>query len=476
MRKDHFFGERVGCLSVMKYISARGGIEPVGFQDAVMMGLARDGGLLLPAEIPDFSGRLSELKTLGYRDLAAAIMKPYVDLPETTLRELLAKAYSTFSHPEITPVRTVNNVHVLELFHGPTLAFKDVALQFLGHIFERVLRDTDRRLNILAATSGDTGSAAIHGVRSRKGMRIFVMHPRARVSKVQERQMTSVLDDNVFNMAVQGTFDDCQRIMKTIFADLPFKDRHSLGSVNSINWARLLAQIVYYFYAAFRVMEQTSRDKVSFAVPTGNFGDIFAGYMAARMGLPIRRLALATNENDILARFFRSGIYEPRAVRATISPSMDIQVASNFERYLYYRCGEDPLKLRGLMDSFADKGRLAVGLDPRNEWDNLFIAESGDSRTTLATIREFHERYGYLLDPHTAVGVYAGCRHIEKNIPMICLATAHPAKFGDAIKDAVGRDLAYHPAIAGLENLPTRCDILPASIPEVRRYIEERTE
>lgn len=458
----------------MNYISTRGGIDPVGFRDAVMMGLGRDGGLLLPESIPDVSDRLSEWKDLPYVDLAFEIMKPFVDLPESDLRGLVRKSYSAFGHKEITPVVAVDGIYILELFHGPTLAFKDIALQFVGNLFEYILHKSNRWLNILAATSGDTGSAAIYGVRSKERIRIFVMHPHGRISRTQEWQMTSVLDHNVFNIAIEGSFDDCQEIMKMIFRDLNFKDRFSLGSVNSINWARLLAQTVYYFYGAFRVMEKTGADRIRFSVPTGNFGDIFAGYLAMRMGLPVCRLVLATNENDILSRFFNSGVYSLGNVMATLSPSMDIQVASNFERYLYYRAGEDPARLKSMIQAFVDTGRLTVNPLPDGEVDNMFIAGSASDEITLATIKSFYENHGYLVDPHTAVGIHVGMQHLKKDEPMICLATAHPAKFGKAIMGAIGRDVAHHPVIDGLKDLPTRCDVLWASVPEVREYLEER--
>ena len=455
----------------MRYISTRGGIKPVGFRDAVMMGLARDGGLLLPETIPNVSRKLTAWKKLSYIDLAYEIMKLFTDLPAKDLRKLIDKSYASFDSKEITPVVPVDGIHVVELFHGPTLAFKDVALHFLGNLFEYILKERRQDLNILAATSGDTGSAAIYGVRGRKRIRIFIMHPQGRVSDIQERQMTSVLDDNVFNIAVDGTFDDCQRIMKAMFTDLKFKDRHALGSVNSINWARVLAQIVYYFYAAFRVMEKTKKKKVRFAVPTGNFGDIFAGYMAQRMGLPISKLVLATNENHILSRFFNTGVYSLGKVHATVSPSMDIQVASNFEQYLYYRVGKDSTKLKKLMNAFASGGRISVKLK-KGVVDSLFIAGAGNTESTLATIKEFHEKHDYLLDPHSAVGVCVGMRYLKRDEPMICLATAHPSKFGKAIKDATGSDLAHHPIIDGLRNLPTRCESLPASVEIIREYIE----
>ena len=323
-------------MDPIRYISTRGKQTPLTFKDAVMTGLARDGGLLIPNRIPRVADQLADWRELDYPNLAFEIIRLFTDdLPEARLRELIRAAYATFAHPDVAPVRAVGPVHILELFHGPTLAFKDVALQWLGRLFEEILAERDGRMNILAATSGDTGSAAIAGVRGQERVRIFVMHPHGRVSALQERQMTAVLDANVFNMAVQGSFDDCQHIMKTLFNDLPFKDAHALGSVNSVNWARVLSQIVYYFYATFRVQETTAAHQVQFSVPTGNFGDILAGWYAKQMGLPISRLILATNENDILARFFNIGVYAKGDVVPTLNPSMDIQVASNFERWQY---------------------------------------------------------------------------------------------------------------------------------------------
>ena len=456
----------------MRYISTRGGTPAMGFKSAVMTGLARDGGLLLPAEIPYVAPQLPAWQHLSFHDLAFEIMRLFVDIPATDLRDIITRSYSSFRHPDVTPVRCVDGLHILELFHGPTLAFKDVALQFLGNVFEYILNETNQEMNILAATSGDTGSAAICGLRGRERLRVFVMHPHGRVSPVQERQMTTVLDDNVFNIAVDGTFDDCQRIMKDLFGDLAFKDRFALGTVNSINWARVLAQIVYYFFSAFRVMRLTGARRLQFAVPTGNFGDIFAGYVACRMGLPISRLVLATNENDILSRFFNTGDYRQRPVQATISPSMDIQVASNFERYLYYRTGENEALLRDLMKQFATGGSLTVKPLPDGRIDDLIVAGTGNTADTLATIREFHEQYGYLLDPHSAVGVHVGRKHMKPDEPMIALATAHPAKFGEAIRSATGQDLAHHPILDALMDLPTRCTVLPATGLAIRTHLE----
>jgi len=453
----------------MRYLSTRGGCEPLPFCAAVMTGLARDGGLFLPEAIPDVRDRLAAWACLSYADLAFEIMRLYADdIPAPALRVLVNRSYSVFRHPEITPIVPVGNVHILELFHGPTLAFKDVALQFLGNLFEYALAGTGGELNIVAATSGDTGSAAIHGVRGRERMRIFVLHPHGRVSPVQESQMTSVLDANVHNLAIAGTFDDCQNIVKALFNDLAFRDSHHLGAVNSINWARVLAQITYYFYAAFRVMERTGAGHVRFSVPTGNFGDIFAGYMACRMGLPIDRLVLASNENDILARFFSTGVYATGVVVPTLSPSMDIQVASNFERYLYYRAGGDARQVVKGMELFQRTGKLELRAP-----DDGICAGRGDTATTLATIRNYWRTHHYLLDPHSAVGVHVAEQHLDASAPMICLATAHPAKFGNAILQATGEDLAHHPLLDALATLPTRCTRLPADRAAVAAFVEK---
>ena len=448
----------------MRYVSTRGGIAPIPFRDAVLMGLARDGGLILPESVPDLSGDLARLAPLRFQDLAFEIFRLFADdIPEPDLREIVRKSYATFAPvppapdqawtgPEPVPVRPVGPVHLLELFHGPTLAFKDVALQFLGNLFEYVLGADGGALNVVVATSGDTGSAAIHGLRGKKGIRVFVLHPAGRVSPVQELQMTSVLDDNVFNVALGGTFDDAQRIVKTLFSDLPFKDAHKLGAVNSINWARVLAQVVYYFYAAFRTMERTGARDVSFVVPTGNFGDVFAGYVAWKMGLPIRSLRLATNENDILARFFATGVYSRGAVVPTLSPSMDIQVASNFERWLYLRAGGDAARVRAWMDAFAADGRLEVAP----------LADGAQDP---------------LLDPHSAVGVAAALAAGDpERGPTVCLCTAHPAKFPDAIGRATGDpSLAAHPAVDALKGAPTRKFPLPADAEAVAAFVAART-
>ena len=463
-------------MKSIRYISTRGQQQPLPFKEAVMTGLARDGGLLIPDRIPMIQDKLPAWPDLDYPELAFEIIRLFTDdFPETRLQELIADAYATFAHPEVTPVRAVGPVHILELFHGPTLAFKDIALQLLGRLFEEILEERGGRLNILAATSGDTGSAAIAGVRGQQRTQIFVMHPHGRVSALQERQMTTVLDDNVFNLAVQGSFDDCQDIMKTLFNDLLFKDAHALGSVNSVNWARVVSQIVYYFYATFRVQESTQAEQVQFAVPTGNFGDILAGWYAKQMGLPIRRLILATNENDILARFFNTGVYAKGTVVSTVNPSMDIQVASNFERWLYYKGGAQPDDLAKRMAQFGAQGRIELPCPDPGKMDAEIIAGTADTAHTFATIKAYYEKYGYLLDPHTAAGVSVANQFNELDEPMICLATAHPAKFPDAVAEATGRhDLAQHPTLEALRYAPTRCEVIANDLTAIRDFVDAR--
>ncbi|MBN2233282.1 MAG: threonine synthase [Deltaproteobacteria bacterium] len=461
----------------MRYISTRGGVDPIPFDDAVMMGLAADGGLLLPEEIPAVTpDRLEELAALPYPDLAVEIMAPFIgeSVPAAEFERLVRASYAAFDHPDVVPLVRHGDIRILELFHGPTLAFKDVALQFLGNLFAWILARRGESLNIIGATSGDTGSAAIHGVRGRKRINIFMLHPRGRVSPVQERQMTSVMDANVHNIAIEGTFDDGQRIVKEIFGDLAFKERFHLGAVNSINWARVLAQSVYYVSACLQVPAAERRDGIDIVVPTGNFGNIFAGFCARRLGAPIHRLILAANANNILAEFITTGCYRRGTVEETWSPSMDIQVASNFERYLYFLLNCDPAAVRRAMADFAANGELTVTPEQFRRVREDFAAGFADNDETIATIRDFHRETGYILDPHTAVGVRVGRKYRRREgglRPLVCLATAHPAKFPDAVIRAIGSPPPVPPALQGLEDLPTRCDTLPADTDAVRSYL-----
>ena len=459
----------------MRYLSTRGGVDPITFSQAVMMGLATDGGLLLPELFPQVDEQtLRRWSGLPFNELAVEVMHPFMgeDISRDTLSALVERAYAGFSHPEVTPVVKLGEQYILELFHGPTAAFKDVALQFLGNLFELLLERSDGHLNILGATSGDTGSAAIYGVRGQRRIDIFILHPHNRVSPIQERQMTTVLAENVHNIAIEGTFDDGQRIVKALFNDLEFKRAYNLGAVNSINWARILAQVVYYFYAWSRVSGGDTRRKLTFSVPTGNFGDIFAGYVALRMGLPIERLVLATNRNDILSRFVNSGVYQAREVHHTISPSMDIQISSNFERYLYYLMDQRTDKVRELMERMGREGQITIPGEKLSEVTALFHAEAVSEEETLEQIAASYREHGYILDPHTAVGVRAASRFPGT----VCLATAHPAKFGEAVKRAIGCEASPPPSLQGLLERETRCQILAADVGVIKRYMQSKLD
>jgi threonine synthase len=458
---------------LMRYKSTRGGVTNVTFKDAVIMGLASDGGLLLPEHVPDVSSKLTQWRNLRYQDLAFEVMSHFVDdIDSETLRDIIERSYANFDHEEITPVREVGQVFVLELFHGPTLAFKDVALQFLGNVFEHILTERNSTVNILGATSGDTGSAAIEGIRGKAHINIYIMFPEGKTSPIQEQQMTSVLDDNVHNIAIEGSFDDCQSLMKSVFTDLPFKESHNLAAVNSVNWTRVLAQVVYYFSAYFQLGSPFQFDV---SVPTGNFGNILAGFIAKKMGLPIRRLILATNSNDILSRFFNTGIYERGRVSYTHSPSMDIQVSSNFERYLYYKCDEDPVKLSEFMDRFAETGRAEMRFNA-DRFDESFLAASVSDDDTEAVIRHYFETHDYLVDPHTAVGLAVADRFRDESVPLLCLSTAHPAKFeGVMLKTLPGADVS-HPTLEALRDLPTRKKVMKADVALIKSLIAEKPE
>lgn len=422
----------------MEFISTRGKTAGLGFIDAVLMGLADDGGLLVPKNIPQVSGdTLSKWQQLSYSELALEIISLYVDgeIPRDELKKLVDDSYATFRSKDVTPVRKLkDDLYVLELFHGPTFAFKDIALQFLGNLYSYISRTNQSIIHILGATSGDTGASAIEGVRGKEGIKICILHPQGKVSKVQELQMTTVEDQNVLNLAVDGNFDDCQRIIKELFADVSFKNEYHLRAINSINFARILAQTVYYFYAYFELLNHGVTGPIHFSVPTGNFGDIFAGYLAKKMGLPAGKLILATNENNILERFVNEGVYQPGDFHMTYSPSMDIQVASNFERYLYYLLGEDGAAVSARMEDFRKEGRIVVEGDLLSLVQRDFAAASVENDDCLATIGQVHDDEGYLLDPHTACGVAAAGQLSVRGEATVALATAHPAKFNEAIE------------------------------------------
>ena len=462
----------------MKYISTRGGCPPQNFEQVLLSGLAPDGGLFIPQTLPTFSAeQIEAMKSLQYADLALEIVTPFVDgeIPTSHLRKVIDESYAAFKHPEVAPLtRLSEHEYLLELYHGPTLAFKDFALQVLGRLLDHVLRKNDQRVVILGATSGDTGSAALEGCRHSERVEMYILHPHQRVSAVQRKQMTTVPGDNVFNLAIEGNFDDCQRIVKAAFANQAFlPSNKSLVAVNSINWVRILMQIVYYFYAALKL--GAPNKKVSFSVPTGNFGDIYAGYLARRMGLPVDRLIVATNKNDILHRFISRNEYSTTELSKTFSPSMDILVSSNFERYLYDLLGKDSPALCKFMDRFG-KETLSVSAEQWAQMKSCFDSSSVDDATTCQLISELFTKNSILVDPHTAVGVKSG-RDCSENTtsPIVTLATAHPAKFSDAISAAGLKEPNLPEHLGDLFDREERYSVLPNSLSSVTEFIQKHS-
>ena len=466
----------------MKYISTRGGDGPVGFEDALLAGLARDGGLYLPAEWPVLDGKeWAALKGKPYHEVAAAIMARFTDgeIDEAEMLNMVRDTYAGFGHPEVAPVVGIgDNIHLLELFHGPTIAFKDYAMQFLARAFDRALGRQGRRAVILGATSGDTGSAALEAFQGRDFVDIFILFPEGRVTPIQQRQMTSVAADGAHAVAVKGDFDACQDAVKALFRDLEFRDRVGLSAVNSINWARLMPQIVYYATAA--LAHGAPERPVAFSVPTGNFGNIFAGYAARAMGLPIERLVCASNRNDILARFFESGVMERRKVEPSLSPSMDIQVSSNFERLLFELLGRDGNAVREQMSTFADTGQFGVSPEVLEAARGVFASWRLDDEGTIAEIRATKEETGMVVDPHSAVGLSAARAARRDGIvgadtPIIALACAHPAKFPDAVGKSVGERPALPPHLADLMEREERLLECTAEPSAVAKLIESHS-
>ncbi len=461
----------------MQYISTRGQAPSLDFDGVLMTGLARDGGLYVPADWPGF-GRdaIAGLAGHAYVEAAATVMQPFAGacLPRDDFQQIIAKAYATFAHPAVTPlVQLGPNLWLLELFHGPTLAFKDLAMQLLGLLMDRSLKRSGSRATILAATSGDTGAAAVEAFKDCEAIDLFVLFPDGRISPAQRQQMTTSGAANVYPVAVRGTFDDCQGIVKALFGDDAFRDELQLSAVNSINWARIMAQMVYYFTAAAAL--GAPHRSVRFTVPTGNFGDIFAGYAAMRCGLPVTRLAVATNTNDILARTIATGRYEPRGVVATASPSMDIQVSSNFERLIFEACERDPGRVRELMTDFAEKGTFTLSDAELAAIRAHFSAHRVDEAETEAAIARVWREAGYLADPHTAVGLAAAAREEDDPAsPMIVLATAHPAKFPAAMEKAVARLAAVPERLQKVLSVDERYATLDGDADTVRRFITER--
>jgi threonine synthase len=458
----------------MRYVSTRGEAAPLDFAEVMLAGLARDGGLYVPetwptvmnAAIAGFAGR-------PYAEVAVEVIRPFVgaSIAESDLARMAQEAYGTFRHPATAPLVQLNpGLFVLELFHGPTLAFKDLAMQLVARLMDHALHQRGERTTIVVATSGDTGGAAVEAFRGRAQVDVVVLFPHGRISEVQRRMMTTAPEANVHAVAVEGTFDDCQALVKAMFNHHAFRDRVRLSGVNSINWARIVAQVVYYFTAAAAL--GAPHRKVAFTVPTGNFGDIYAGYVASRMGLPIDRLVVATNVNDILARTFATGTYEIRDVVATASPSMDIQVSSNFERLLFDAYGRDAHAVRGLMDSLAQSRRFSVSAPALKGLRALFSAERADEQEVAATMRAWMREAGYCADPHTAVGLAVAEKEArDPSVPMVVLSTAHPAKFPDAVREACGITPALPDWLGDLPKKSERVTVLPADQGAVERFV-----
>ncbi|HEY5597390.1 MAG TPA: threonine synthase [Kiloniellales bacterium] len=463
----------------MRYVSTRGSAPGLRFDEVLLAGLARDGGLYLPEHWPAISAAdIRAMAGLPYGEIVLRVLRPYVGdtVGDADLRRLLEEAYAGFGDGAVAPLKQLEpRLWLLELFHGPTLAFKDFALQVLGRLFDHVLERRDERLTVVGATSGDTGSAAIEACRGRARIDIFMLHPKGRVSEVQRRQMTTVKADNVFNIAVEGTFDDCQDLVKALFADTAFRDDMALSAVNSINWARIAVQIAYYFSAA--VALGAPERAVAFAVPTGNFGNAYAGYAAARMGLPVAKLIVASNRNDILTRFFETGTLSTAAVQPTLSPSMDIQISSNFERLLYDLYDGDARAVAAAMAEFRKTGRLTPGDARWKKALRLFAGARADDQATIAEMARIHRDHGELVDPHTAVGIAAARAKIaagalgNAQTPVIALATAHPAKFPDAVQQATGIRPALPAGLADLYEREERFSVLANDLARLREFV-----
>lgn len=464
----------------MNYISTRGGMAPQPFSDILLEGLAPDGGLAVPEQLPQISAEtLESWRGLPYADLAFEVLSRFAtDIPADDLRGLTRAAYTSqiFNSEDIVPLRPLDNgLSLLGLSEGPTLAFKDMAMQFLGQVFEYVLTRRNTTLNIVGATSGDTGSAAEYALRGKRGVAVFMLSPHGRMSAFQRAQMYSLQDENIHNIAVRGVFDEAQDIVKALAGDLAFKSKYRLGAVNSINWARIAAQVVYYFHGWLRATDKPGQ-QVSFAVPSGNFGNILSGHIARSMGLPVRRLVLATNENNVLEEFFRTGVYRPRPAEqtyATSSPSMDISRASNFERFVFDLVGRDAARVKALWSDLARDGFFDLSaLKPQFEERYGFVSGASSHEDRLATIRSLYDQTGVLVDPHTADGVKVARDHVEPGVPMLVLETALPAKFSETIEAALGRPATPPGNLANLESLPQRVEVMDCDAAAVRRYIE----
>ena len=453
----------------MNYFSTRDKYLKFSFKDIFLRGLAPGGGLFLPSDIKHYDkSELDKLSHLSYEDLATEILFNFCsnDIDKPELKSLIKNAYHRFEKKEVVSIKKIGNIDILELYHGPTLAFKDIAMQVIGNMYDHLKVAQEKPVNILVATSGDTGSAAIAALNDRKNINLFVLHPHNKISNIQRKIMTTIGSSNVYNLAIKGSFDDCQEIVKQLFNENEFREKINMSGVNSINWARIICQIVYYFYSYFKLKKKD----ISYSVPTGNFGDIFAGYIAKKMGLPINKLIVATNENDILQRAINNGKYKPDKVKPSLSPSMDIQVSSNFERLLFYIVGENDEKVKSLMNSLNDKGFFELNENDLKEIKKDFIAVKVTDNETLSIIKDVYEKSKFILDPHTATAFGA----INKNSDIsnvIALGTAHPYKFFETVRDATGLDVPTPKQFEKIVDKDEKFDILENNISEVKKYI-----
>ena len=457
----------------MKYFSTRNKSLEFSFKDIFLRGLAPDGGLFLPSEVKKYNqSELKNLSKLSYIDLATEIIFNFCkdDINKNQLKILIEKAYSNFKNKEIVELKKVGNHNLLELYHGPTLAFKDIAMQVIGNMYDYLEVSKDKVVNIIVATSGDTGSAAISALNDRKNINVFILHPHNKISNIQRKIMTTIGSKNVFNIAIEGSFDDCQKIVKDMFNDNEFREKINMSGVNSINWARIICQIVYYFYAVFKIDKQN----ISFSVPTGNFGDIYAGYMAKKMGLPIHRLIVATNENDILQRVINTGEYKPSTVKPSLSPSMDIQISSNFERLLFDILDRDDKKVVSLMNDLITKGFFKLDQEAIKIIKKDFCAVKISDEETLTIIKNFNVESKFILDPHTATA-FGAVKKINNLSETIILGTAHPYKFLETVKKATGMDIKAPPQLSNVVDKEERFDIIENNISKIKNYILEKT-
>ena len=456
----------------MKYFSTRDKTLNLSFKDIFLRGLAPDGGLFLPSEVRKYSkSEIQNLSKLSYTDLATEIVSNFckLDLEKTKLKSLIKKSYLSFDDKEVVKIKKVGEVNFLELYNGPTLAFKDIAMQVIGNMYDELEVAKEKTVNIVVATSGDTGSAAISALNDRKNINVFVLHPHNKISNIQRKIMTTIGSKNIFNVAIKGTFDDCQKIVKDMFLDNKFREKINMSGVNSINWARIICQIVYYFYTVFKFPNKI----LNFSVPTGNFGDIYAGYVAKKMGLPIDKLIVATNENDIIQRVINTGIYKPSSVKPSLSPSMDIQVSSNFERLLYDILNQDDKKVELLMSNLISKGSFELSNKEVEKIKKDFSAAKVSDKETLAIIKEFENKYDFILDPHTATAVGA-MNKIKNNSITIVLGTAHPYKFLETIKKATGKEVKPPKQFINILDAKEKYDILDSTVLDVKNYILEK--